>query len=105
MTIHQIIEAILAELRAAGEKFPEWPDDPLHAAAILGEEVGELVQAINQVIYEPEKSTELDVMAEAIQAGAMAMRFLLSMEDYQYIKSDQHNQVLMGKDNLNNESN
>jgi NTP pyrophosphatase (non-canonical NTP hydrolase) len=54
--------------------FPIWPTDPLHAVAILNEEVGELNQAILQTIYEPEKSDKYDVRDEAIQAGAMVIR-------------------------------
>ena len=41
----EIIEEILTELNRARTKFPTWPGDPIHAAAVVAEESGELVQA------------------------------------------------------------
>ena len=69
-----------AELLRALGKFPLWPTDPLHAAQIINEEVGELNSAILQCVYEPDKSTPEDVRAEAIQVAAMSIRFLMSLE-------------------------
>lgn len=68
------IEAILTELERAEKKFPFWPDDIIHAAAIVGEESGELIRAAIQYRYEGGKIT--DCKKEAIQTGAMAVRFL-----------------------------
>ncbi len=46
------IELVFAELRYAERKFPGWPEDPVHAAAILAEEAGELVKAaLDRVVY------------------------------------------------------
>ena len=72
-----VLDAILAELRRAQRKFPEWPADPLHACAILQEEVGELTRAILHAVYEPSKGGPKDVEDEALQVAAMAIRFLL----------------------------
>lgn len=47
------VNRILAEVSRATEKFPEWPTDPLHAVAILGEEFGELTKSVLQLAYEP----------------------------------------------------
>jgi NTP pyrophosphatase (non-canonical NTP hydrolase) len=72
------------ELAKAEAKHPEWPTDPLHAIAIIGEEFGELTQAVLQVTYEPGKSLITDVRREAVQTAAMALRFLQSMDAYVY---------------------
>lgn len=69
----EIIEEVIAELNRARTKFPTWPDDPIHAAAVVAEESGELVQA-------------------ALQA-CMAIRFLLSMDQYMFEAGRQHKQT------------
>lgn len=68
------IEAILLELERAENKFPSWPDDLIHAAAIVGEESGELIRAALQYRYEGGVVEEAE--KEAVQVGAMAVRFL-----------------------------
>ena len=87
-----IVRDVLKEIERAVAKFPTWPTDPLHAFAVLGEEVGELQKAILQCTYEPHKSTRDDVRTEAIQAAAMALRFLLSLDCYEYWRAVQHEQ-------------
>lgn len=82
----------LGELRRATEKFPTWPTDPLHALAVLGEEFGELTKAVLQHTYEPHKSTRSDVRKEAIQTAAMALRFVMSLDAYQFARCAQHDQ-------------
>jgi NTP pyrophosphatase (non-canonical NTP hydrolase) len=78
------LRAVAKELVKAEAKHPEWPTDPLHAIAIIGEEFGELTQAVLQVTYEPGKSLITDVQREAAQTAAMALRFLQSMDAYVY---------------------
>lgn len=78
------------ELRRATNKFPCWPYDPLHALAIIGEKFGELSQATLQCVYEPHKSDIADVRVEAVQLAAMAIRFLISLDRYQFEKGFQH---------------
>jgi len=78
------LDAVMGELAKAEAKHPEWPTDPLHAIAVIGEEFGELTQAVLQVTYEPGKSLITDVRREAVQTAAMALRFLESMDDYIY---------------------
>jgi len=87
------IHEIVIELERAVEKFPRWPTDPLHAAAVLGEEFGELTKAILETIYEAPKSTEADVRKEAIQTAAMALRFVMSLNQYKYARGLQHVQM------------
>ena len=86
------IELALAEVSKAVTKFPTWPTDPIHAAAVLNEEVGELNKAVLQAVYEPHKSGPQDVRDEAIQVAAMALRFLASLDRYDYVEGEQHDQ-------------
>ena len=85
-------DAIYAELERAIAKFPTWPTDPLHAIAVVNEEVGEAVKAVLQAVYEPHKSGPDEVRAEAIQAAAMAIRFVRSLDAYVYTAGPQHKQ-------------
>lgn len=95
MTVDQLVQA---ELARAVAKFPNWPTDPLHALAVLGEEFGELTKAMLQHTYEPHKGvTAQDIRDEAIQTAAMALRLAMSLPCYQYRKAPQHSQ---GGDNL-----
>lgn len=79
---------VLDELHRAQTKFPTWPTDPLHALAVLGEEFGELTQAMLELKNEPEKprATIERVRAEAIQTAAMALRLLKNMDGYDFTK-------------------
>ena len=90
--VDKIIEEVKKELSRAMEKFPTWPTDPLHALAILNEEVGELQQAALQRVYEPHKSDEEHVRRECTQVMAMALRFMASMNEYSWQPSPQHYQ-------------
>lgn len=88
----EVLQEVRQEIQAAMAKFPQWPTDPLHAIAVLGEEYGELQKAVLQTIYEPHKSDVADVRKEAIQTAAMALRFCMSLEHYQYLRCEQHTQ-------------
>ena len=83
---------IMAEVEKATTKFPTWPTDPLHALAVLGEEYGELLKETVQATYEPHKSDRAAVRREAIQTAAMAVRFLMSLNAYEYTRGAQHEQ-------------
>jgi len=83
-------QLVMDEVERAMRKFPTWPTDPLHAVAILGEEFGELTKAVLQTIYEPHKVREGELRTEAIQTAAMALRFLASLERYEFAPSAQH---------------
>lgn len=85
---------VLQELDRAIAKFPTWPTDPLHAAAIIGEEFGELTQAVLQGVYEPHKSSPAKIREEALQTAAMVLRFIESLDRYDYKKGYQHRQSL-----------
>jgi hypothetical protein len=93
----QFIEALKMlgeELQSAERKFPGFPTDPIHAAAILQEEAGELVQSALQYTYE---GGCLGAMQkEAVQVGAMALRFLLNFDSIKSRPSEQVERVPNG---------
>lgn len=93
MTKHKLpatLADVLEEVWRAIELYPDWPTDPLHALAILGEEYGELNKAVLQASYEPSKANADDVRTEAIQTAAMALRFILNLGHYEYLKAKQY---------------
>ena len=89
----EAIESVVEELERAIRKFPTWPTDPLHALAVLGEEFGELTKDVLQMTYEPSKTNAGNVRKEAIQTAAMALRFVASLDAYQYTGCEQHKTV------------
>lgn len=73
------VAVILMELQKAEEKHPQWPTnqdggDFIHAAAIVAEESGELIRSALQFSCEGGRYYEMH--KEAIQVGAMSIRFL-----------------------------
>ncbi len=89
----EITKQIADEMERATAKFPTWPTDPLHALAVLGEEFGELTKDVLQLCYEPHKTTRENVRKEAIQTAAMALRFAMSLDAYDYKRGPQHSQA------------
>jgi acyl carrier protein len=86
------LQDILTEFYAATANFPQWPTDPLHALAVVQEEVGEVQKEVLQMCYEPHKSNREKIKKEAIQMAAMSLRFLLSLDAYAYAPGAQHEQ-------------
>ena len=74
MTIKEAIILILDELAKAEKKFPSWPEDQIHAAAILAEEAGETIKAA--LDFESQRGSLEELKKEAVQTGAMAIRVL-----------------------------
>jgi len=87
MTRENAIELLLAELNRAERLHPQWPADEVHAAAVVAEEAGELVQAaLNHHYWKPGMpdcyfNDPAKMRTEAIHTGAMALRFLINMEE------------------------
>lgn len=73
-----VLCAIIAEMERA-ERIHEWPEDKVHAAAIVGEEAGELLQAANDYVHEGKFDTSR-MREEAIQTAATAVRFLKELQ-------------------------
>lgn len=71
-------DLIFSELRKAEEKHPGWPDDVIHAVAIMVEEAGEAMQAALDVHYRGRDIEDLRI--ELAQTGAMAIRALIHLE-------------------------
>lgn len=78
-------EIIHAEYLKAKEKWPGWPVDPVHAAAVLAEEAGEVIKAALKYCYEDGDGS--DITKEAAQVGAMALRMIDNIDKYKRIKS------------------
>jgi hypothetical protein len=83
---------ICAEVDRATTKFPLWPTDALHAVSVVAEEMGELQKEVVQLTYEPHKSTKESVKKEALHLAAMTLRFLTSLDRYEYEPRPQHSQ-------------
>ena len=73
--------AIIEEMIKAEAKFPGWPKDIVHAAAIATEERGELLKAAIDFYYH--RCGIKQVKKEALQTGAMIFRFLMHLEEYE----------------------
>lgn len=79
---YEIMFKILAEVKRAESIHPKWPSDPVHAAAILSEEAGEVVKAVNNVATKHKGDS--DYLTEAIQCAAMCVRFLKNIDKYDW---------------------
>ena len=84
MTQKLPIILILEALKSAEKKWPNWVDDPIHAASIISEEAGELAQAANDFCYGD--GTMEHMIEEAAQVGAMAIRFLDGVGGYERVR-------------------
>jgi len=76
---HDIGSDIGNELLNASLKFPGWPQDLIHAAAIVSEEAGEVVKVCNEYLHEDKQRSVQDIEKELIQTAAMCVRFLLHL--------------------------
>jgi len=77
MTDADGFELARVELARARARYPAWPADLVHAAAIASEESGEVVKAVNSYHWQQGDETLADIRAEAVQAIAMWTRFLV----------------------------
>ena len=74
MLLNDIAKFLNEEMERAKAKFPWWPEDQIHAAAIVAEEAGELLKAALQNKYE--NGSIENVQKEAIHTATTAIRFL-----------------------------
>ena len=77
-----LIGDILNELSRAETIHPKWPSDPVHAAAILADDAGEVVKAVNDVAMDHKRDS--NCKTEAIQCAAMCLRFLKNLDKYEW---------------------
>ncbi len=78
-TKNEILNAILIESEKAETKHPEWPIDPVYAAAIIGEEYGEVMkEAVKLVGNEPD-ADENKLKQELVQTAAMCLRAIWNL--------------------------
>ncbi|MDY6789879.1 MAG: hypothetical protein SWH54_01305 [Thermodesulfobacteriota bacterium] len=87
MNSNQAIFFIFDELREGQKKYPDWPEDPVLASAILAAESSKLSQAC--IDYADNKASDEKMIKEAAQAGAAAIRFIMNMAKYRRTKPDQ----------------
>jgi len=88
--INVILADVVEEIEAAEAKFPQWPIDPVHAVAIINEEVGELTKAVFQASYDPISIDQLiEIEEEALQVAAAALMFLKHTNKYEYKPCEQ----------------
>lgn len=92
MNHDQIFNEIFEEIKRASGIFPEWPTDPLHAIAIVGEEFGELTKDMLQMTYEPHKTDHSKIRTEAIQTASSIIRLIASLNRYEYAPCPSHRQ-------------
>lgn len=76
----EYIIAIVSELVRIEERYPDWPDDLVSAARIVSGKAGELLSASTDFCRGDEKDRER-ILKEAIQTGAITLRFLLNADD------------------------
>jgi len=76
--IDRVIGDVCGEVIRAEEKFPMWPDDIVHAVAIVAEEAGEATRASLQVYYQGERTDNL--RCELVQTAAVAIRAIIDID-------------------------
>lgn len=74
---------VLRALVLAEKRHPGWPKDMLYAAAIVAEEAGELIQAALdfEAYVGPHNTTNM--REEAAQTAAVALRFLIGLDEHE----------------------
>ncbi len=75
-----IDQLIIVEMDRVKRLHPEWPNDIIHAAAIIVQETGELMKACLDLVYFG--GSERSVRNEVVSVAAMAERFMLYFPEY-----------------------
>jgi NTP pyrophosphatase (non-canonical NTP hydrolase) len=86
------ISSVIAERARQDAKWGQQNHDPVYWLGILGEEFGELCQAINETVFDngPEERAKggyANMRAEAVQVAAVAVAFV-EMLDRKYRKDE-----------------
>jgi NTP pyrophosphatase (non-canonical NTP hydrolase) len=69
------MSAIYREIARATTLHPYWPQDQIHAAAVIAEEAGEVVKAVLDETYED--GPEDAATTEAVHCAATCVRFIM----------------------------
>lgn len=80
-----ITNEVKSEIERAMRKYPLWPHDPVHAAAVVAEESGELVKEVLETCYSHKSGSARNAREEAIQTAAMAIRFIIAFDNEHYM--------------------
>lgn len=76
----KIINMVLEERKRQDAKWGEQNHTPCMWSSIIGEEYGEMCQAINEFTFDPTPDTEEQIYTEAIQTMASCMAMLECIE-------------------------
>lgn len=88
MTIDDTIQQVLTGIEDAITKHPRYPKDLFHALAVLQEEVGEVTKAALDATYA--NGSRSDIIKEAVQTAASAIRFLHALTNGHYVTRSNH---------------
>ena len=79
MKIEIALAQIFAEVERAEKLHPDWPTNPIHQAAIVTEEAGELLQA--SLNHNERRGSKKAMITEAIHTAASVIRFLKNINE------------------------
>ena len=79
MKIEIALAQIFSEVERAEKLHPDWPTNPIHQAAIVTEEAGELLQA--SLNHNEHKGSKKAMITEAIHTAATVIRFLKNIKE------------------------
>ena len=79
MKIEIALAQIFSEIERAEKLHPDWPTSPIHQAAIVTEEAGELLQA--SLNHNEHKGSKKAMITEAIHTAATVMRVLKNINE------------------------
>ena len=79
MKIENALAQIFSEVERAEKLHPDWPTSPIHQAAIVTEEAGELLQA--SLNHNEHKGSKKAMITEAIHTAASVIRFLKNINE------------------------
>ena len=79
MKIEIALAQIFSEVERAEKLHPDWPTSPIHQAAIVTEEAGELLQA--SLNHNEHKGSKKAMITESIHTAASVIRFLKNINE------------------------
>lgn len=79
MKIEIALAQIFSEVERAEKLHPDWPTNPIHQAAIVAEEAGELLQA--SLNHNEHKGSKKAMITEAFHTAASVIRFLKNIKE------------------------